>query len=388
MSVEAFSPKGDEIDRQRVQNTLGAFALSAAIFAFGFWTFLRVQEWGDFSQHIDYAERIHSFADLKSPHFLFQLVLKAVHAVGLSYATATVLVMGLCYGGMAALIAWEIQRRGARLTATRAFLLVPALLIASHVFLPTIFPPTMYHGYFVPTTYHNPTQQLNKLFALWIYFIYCAQFLDSRRAEVAPTLSAGALTVLSALAKPSFLIAFLPAAGIFALADVVRRHWRQVLMFGLGIALPVTLVLVWQALLTFGPGAGNSVIFAPFAVFEFKATLYKLPASLAFPIVVAALALRGRVRDPKFTFAWVFTAIAMFMTLLLGEEGSRLMDGNFAWTGQTAVFLIYVESLLLLITRPELLRWRSTAWAAFAVHVACGVVWYAIVFSHDWSRWL
>ncbi len=375
-------------ERQASLNTLGAFVVATAIFTCGFWTFLRVQTWGDMASHIDYAEGIESFSDLTSPHFLFQLVLKAVHAIGLTYRTAAAWVLGVCYGGMAALIAREIRRRGAKLTSTRALVVVPALLIASHVFLLTIDPPNLYHGYFVPVVYHNPTQQLNKLFTLWIYFIYCAQFLDSRRAEATSVASAGGLTVLSALAKPSFLIAFLPAAGLFALADLVRRRWRQVLMFAVGIALPATLVLLWQALRAYGPDSGTGVFFAPFVVFDFDATLYKLPASLAFPIVVAGVAVRGGVRDPKFTFAWVFTVLAMLITLLVGEAGPHLDAGNFAWTGQTAVFLVYVESLLLLIVRPDLSRWRQAAWAAFGLHVLCGVVWYASVFFRDWSRWL
>jgi hypothetical protein len=289
---------------------------------------------------------------------------------------------------MAVLIAREIRRRGAVLTTTRALVVVPALLLASHVFLLTLDPLTLYHGYFVPIAYHNPTQQLNKLFALWIYFIYCAHFLDNRRAGAKSAAGVGGLTVLSALAKPSFLIAFLPTAGLFALADLVRRRWHQVLVFAIGIALPATLVLLWQALRTYGTNAAAGVIFAPFAVFDFAPTLYKLPASLLFPIVVAAVAVRDGVRDPKFVFAWVFTAVAMFITLFMAEAGSRLGEGNFAWTGQTAVFLIYVESLLLLISRPDLARWRAAPWGAFALHVLCGVVWYAVVFSPDWSRWL
>jgi hypothetical protein len=129
------------------------------------------------------------------------------------------------------------------------------------------------------------------------------------------------------------------------------------------------------------------VIFAPFAVFHFTETLYKLPASLAFPILVWAVAWRGRVRDPKFVFTWVFTVVALFMTLFLAEEG-RVLEGNFAWTGQTAVFLAYVESVLLLVGRPDLSRWRQAAWATFTLHVLCGIVWYGIIFWTEWEQWL
>jgi hypothetical protein len=366
---------------------LGAGALCTAIFTYAFWTFLRLQTWSDMEEHIRYAERIRSVSDLASPHFLFQLVLKTVYAVGPSYVTATAWVLGACYGGMAVLIAREIHRRGARLTAARAFLVVPAVLLASHIFLPTLFPPNLYNGYFAPTVYHNPTQQLNKLFALWIYFAYCAHFLEGRRVEPAQAASLGGLVVLSALAKPSFLIAFLPTAGLFSLTHMVRRRWSQVLWFGTAIALPATVVLVWQVSLTYGRGSGAAVIFAPFEVFALQPTLYKLPASLAFPIVTSAVALRARSWDPKFVFAWTFAAIALFVTLCLGERG-RMGDGNFAWTGQTAVFLLYVESLLSLIARPGPSRLRHAAWAVFAVHVGCGVIWYISVFSPSWSRWL
>lgn len=366
---------------------LGTFALSTVIFVYGFWAFLVVQPWSDFGEHIAYAERIESINDLTSPHFLFQLAINGVHAAGVTYVAATAWVLGLCYGGMAVLIAREIHRRGVVVTAKHAFLAIPAVLIASHVFLLTVSPPELYHGYFVPITYHSPTQHLNKLFALWISFAYCAQFLDRQAARTGPVMSIGGLTVLSALAKPSFLIAFLPTAGLVALAEIARRQWRQVLMFALGIALPATAVLLWQATVAYGSASGAGVIFAPFAVFDFGPTLYKLPASLAFPIVVAVIALTQRVRDPKFGFVWLYTAIALFMTLFLGEQGSRLGEGNFAWTGQTAVFLAYVESLLLLLTHPGLVRHRSIAWATFAVHVACGIIWYAAGFSPNWSKW-
>lgn len=367
---------------------LGAAVLCTAVFAFGFATFSRLQHSSDLSAHILYAERLHGVSDLASPHFLLQLLLNAaVFLTPLTYISAAVWILGCSYGGMAALVAREMLRRGERLTATQAFVLVPAVLIASHVFLLTVFQPSLYRGYFVPTAYHNPTQQLNKLFALWIYFLYCAHFLDSTRARVLPTFFAGGLGVLSALAKPSFLIAFLPTASLFAVADLLRRRWRQVILFGVGIAVPVSLVLLSQALFTYGQGSSSGVVFAPFAVFDFTETLYKLPASLAFPIVVAAAALRNGIRDSKLAFAWVFTAVAMFMTLFLGEA-ARLMDGNFAWTGQTAVFVVYVESLLLLVGRPDLRRWRRAAWATFAVHVLCGIMWYGLIFSTEWERWL
>jgi hypothetical protein len=371
-----------------VLKKLTLFCLATAIFTYAFYTFLRVQPSADIDTHISYAERIRSIGDITSPHFLFQLLIKIPQWAGSTYASAAVWVQGFCYGGMAVLIAREIERRGTALTARHAFVLVPGLLLASHIFLPTIALPNLYYGYFVPISYHNPTQQLNKLFTLWIYFLYCAEFLDSHRASGPKVAGMGALSVLSAAAKPSFLVAFLPAAGVFALTDLLRRRWRQAAMLAAGVALPAALVLLWQARLTYGAGAASQVIFVPFVVFDFTQTLFKLPASLAFPLVVWIGAWRTRTHDAKLRFVWVFTAIALFVTLCLGEAGPRLMEGNFAWTGQTAVFLAYVESVLFLVTRPEGVRTPAVAWTVFAVHVACGVIWYGVVFFPERPTWL
>ena len=357
------------------------------VFGYGFASFLRVQAVADLDIHIAYAQRLHSFADLTSPHFLFQVLLNGIHTLGVSYETAAAWLLGVCYGGMAILIGREIEHRGVVLGPLRIVMLVMAVLIASHVFLPTMSQRNWYFGYFVPIAYHNPTQQLNKLFALWIYFVYRSQFLSAQpaRPSLIPVLAV--LCVLSALSKPSFLIAFIPVAAAYALSDLVRHRWRQALVCLAGIGVPSALILAWQARLAYGAETGALVAFAPFVVFDAGQTLYKLPASLAFPLVVAAAAWWTRTSDAGIRFIWMLTALALFVTLGLVETGDRMMQGNFAWTGQTAVFLVYVESMLFLLTQPRL-AWVRSAWVVFAVHVVCGMAWYGLIFVADRPEWL
>lgn len=362
-------------------------SLVTLIFAFGFAVFLRVQPQSDLTIHLEYARRIHSTADLTSPHFLFQLLVKAVHTLQISYETAAAWVLGLCYGGMALLIAFEIEHRGGRLTPLRAFVIVPALLLASHIFLFTVRRPNLYYGYFAPIVYHNPTQQLNKLFALWIYFLYRSELLSSKQPSGRTVPALSALCVLSALAKPSFLLAFVPTAALYGVRDLVRRHWRHARIAAIGIVVPSALVLAWQAHMEFGAGAPARIAFAPFTTFDATETLYKLPASFAFPLVVAAAAVFSRQVDEGLRFVWILTVISLAATLTIVESGEYLLAGNFAWTGQTAAFLVYVESALLLMTRP-VFPWRLPAWVVFGVHVACGIAWYAVMFSKSRPDWL
>jgi hypothetical protein len=360
------------------------FVLATVVFAAVFRTFLYNDAGGDMGMHLAYAEAMRSVSDITSPHFLFQLILRIVHISGLSYRLAATLVLGLCYAGMALLIAMEIERRGAQLTPFRAYILIPAVLLASHIFLLTLVPPRWYHGYFVPIAYHNPTQQLNKLFGLWIVFTCFAQFVDRDRATYRRSLVLSILCVLSALAKPSFLIAFLPAALLYAMYDLSRRRWEMVHWLTAMAVLPTIAVLLWQAGRTYDTSTDASVIYAPFAVFSLQSTLTKLPLSLAFPFVVAAAASWSGAWNVPLGFTWLFLIVGMAVTLLLGESGDRLMHGNFAWTGQTAVFLAYVESMLFVVTTRIDARWRRVAWAVFGVHVACGILWYGLAFSSKW----
>jgi hypothetical protein len=364
----------------------GLFVVASAVFIVAFAVFLRVQPESDLDLHLRVADRIHGPGDITFPHFLLHLLIKGWVALGVPARAGLAVLLGVCYGAMALLIAREAERRGARLSTGHLWLVTLALLLAAHVFLPTALRRNFYYGYFVPVVYHNPTQQLCKLFALWIWFRYCRDFLAAARPPWRSAIGTGGLCVISALAKPSFLIAFLPLAGVIGLWDLLRWRVRRVLVFGIAIALPATAVLLTQAVAFYG-APGDELLFAPFAVFNATQTLYKLPLSLLFPLAVLALSLAGGLhfgdgtdgQRASLRAAWGLAAIALFATLCLAER-SRLADGNFAWTGQTAVFLLYVESALALACRPAARPARVAGWAAFGLHVVSGVIWYAAVF--------
>jgi hypothetical protein len=368
----------------KAQLKTALFFLAAAVFGVEFALVLLVQGGSDLRMHLSYAAQIQSVADISSPHFLFQLLVKSLVAVGMADQAAAVVILAVCYGGMALLIANEIEHRGGELTIAVGLLFVPLLLIASHIFLFTLPRANLYAGYFAPVSYHNPTQQLNKLFAVWIWFRFCRQVADASRVSWRHVAVTGVLCVLSAVAKPSFLVAFVPVAAWAGAVSVLKRQWTSALQIAVGIGLPCAAVLLVQAWMTYGTG-GAAVIFAPFAVFALSETLYKLPLSLAFPLVVGAMALRARRLDLTLTYAWLYTAVALFVTLFLAESPNT-NHGNFAWTGQTGVFLAYVESALYVLRRSSSAPAERAAWSVFALHVLSGVIWYFAVSFGDVMR--
>ncbi len=329
----------------------------------------------DLRDHIQYAKNIHRLSDIVSPHFLFQVLLIGINrAVGVSYEAAAIGLMSLCYAWMAALIVLRIKSADPLISSWPAAAVAVLVLLASHIFLQTALKLNFYYGYIVPISYHNPTQVLSKAIAVGVLFVYFALAFEGRRGVVwRLLLPIGVL--LSAIAKPSFLIAFLPCVCAVAFLQAVagrRKHGARILLL---VMIPACITLALQFGMTYGEGGGG-LTFAPFLVYGGAAeVLTKWPASLLFPLVAAAMIWRQRACSSPFLFSWLLYAVGMAISICLVETGPRMMHGNFAWTGQTVTFLLYVESAIALMALP----WRRVwpAWAAFTLHVFFGIVWYS-----------
>jgi hypothetical protein len=103
-----------------------------------------------------------------------------------------------------------------------------------------------------------------------------------------------------------------------------------------------------------------------------------LLASLAFPLAVAALWPRAAWRDPALRLAWGGTLVGLFISYFIAEAGDRLYDGNFLWTGQMAVFVLFVAAAAFvrgnLAGRNGLLYARAAAVAiVLLLHVQAGI---------------
>jgi hypothetical protein len=335
----------------------------------------------DLWDHIEYAKAIHQLSDIASPHFLFQILLIAMSKVThLSYEASAIAVLSLCYSFMAALIAVRLTTSFPHFHGVFVLAVSLSALMASHIFLQTAFSLNFYYGYIAPIVYHNPTQILSKALALAIMFSYFALVLDERGNWACWRILLPIGIVLSAIAKPSFLIAFLPCAGAVELYRAATGSWRTAARNLVLTALPAICVLALQYRMTFNSdGSGGGLAFAPFLVYGGAVNLLvKLPGSLFFPLVAAIVFLRERYYAPNLLFTWFIYAIGMLISVCFVEAGPRMMQGNFAWTGQTVTFLLYVESTICLTA----IAWDRSwyAWGALALHVLFGIIWFSAAF--------
>jgi hypothetical protein len=322
------------------------------IFTFAFAGHMLVNSSSDHHSHIRYALEIMETETITSPHFLFQLIFIGVYGVVPWEIASAALILGGCYAGMFVIIWRHVMREQPDFDPAIAAVLCGGILLASHIFAPTLFTPNFYYNYLVPISYHNPTQQLNKFFAIWVWVLYINNFVnveDEHPTSYTVALLA-VLLALSAMAKPSFAIAFLPISGLVALWRLAAGNITYCLRYALSVA-PVAIVLVSQFLFAYMGDESRGLVFAPLAIFD-EPTQYiaLLPLSLALPLSCLIFLWQEARQDRAFLLAWGFMGLALAYTLLLAEA-TALRAGNFAWTAQTGAFILYIQSLFIILRR-------------------------------------
>ena len=306
----------------------------------------------DFKLHIEFARQLAETGAML-PHFGYHALVIMVHALTPAdwVAAAGIVTLG-GVAGSAAVLAWWL--RGALSRSASVLLVAAALVPAALCVLQPVLPldPTRYDawlfGYFPPNQWHSPTTLFSKPFALLLLGLGPAVVWPAygTRAGWPRVLASAALVVMSALVKPNFIMAFLPALGGLAVL-----HWRHTDWYwlGLGFAAPTIAVLAWQYDVAFTlTNEGSGVILAPLSVIGHRSptdlvTLgWHLAASVLFPL--AAVACFRSVRaDRRVQLGWATFLIGAAFGYLLAEVG-RPASGNFLWSGQLAAFVLFAAS--------------------------------------------
>jgi hypothetical protein len=377
--------------------------------------------YGDFGVHVNVAREMAATGRLLIAWPVFHLATIAIHSILyhlgalVSFPRAGELVITAAMViTLVGLYEWLASSLGSSLSSGwRASLTLMAvcvsLLIIGPINLFSVVDHDLYLGYLTPTSFHNPTYLVLKPLALLQFALVSGALIPSRVVEpwsrwrwVLTVVS----SVLTPLAKPNYAVCLLPALGLLFAYDMISRArrpgsfglWRRIT---LGVVLPTVVVLAWQYLSTFGqPDTG--LVFAPFRFVDSVSSdiLPKTLASLAFPIL-ASIALRPLVGpDRRLQLAWLAAGFAIAYYFLLDESGYRASSGNFGWSVQICLFLLFV---ILVVQIAEQLRLRTDssdrlvallrrlAWplVAYSIQLSGGLIFFSIYFlGHSDRLWL
>lgn len=180
---------------------------------------------------------------------------------------------------------------------------------------------------------------------------------DRPRVDLRWVLSA--VVGVSAIAKPSFAICFIPGLALYLV--VVRTPLRSLLATMWRVASPAALVVAWQ---TWYLTSGQSEVWVDHFVFRpIGGPVYgwgRAGWPFWLPLIWLVLAVwstRGAVvREPLVRLVLCCTAVALPLFLLFQEEGPRAGHGNLGVPLQVCIFL------LLLLSVRAIARTAATWW--------------------------
>ena len=275
----------------------------------------------------------------------------------------------------------------------RVFLAISLTLVAP-VMLLAFIDHKFYFGYIGMASYHSPTVHLLRPFALLSFYFSVRAFRVPKSPPWMVLLASGAM-FFGMLAKPNYGIALIPALGVLALWFIWKKRPLDWWMLIVGQVVPFVLCLGVQAFLIYAIKDADTagVMIAPFLVESHWSSYLPLKflLSILFPLAVLIVNWHSIRKSDEMILAWLAFFFSVVQLYLLAETGGRIVDGNFRWGAQIALFILFFTSLRSLIREEiqlnlplrELMRKRWPIYALYLVHLAAGIAYYIYAFVQE-----
>jgi len=195
-----------------------------------------------------------------------------------------------------------------------------------------------------PNIWNNVTLITVKPFAILTIFF---TVLGLEKKDIRYYVLGAASLLISIFAKPSFVIAFLPALALFVMFKKIYE--KENLMYVSGLFLISVSALAYQFLHTFGEGEGKSKIIFSFLGVWSPATssvLLSIVLALLFPLLYTLFNFKDAKKNDYLILTWILTFISIAYAALLAEDGPRFYHGNFFWSYMISLSLLYVFALI------------------------------------------
>ncbi len=281
-----------------------------------------------------------------------------------------------------------------------AMLFVSMVYPPGEIYLPGII--RDYLGVFSPNPFHNATYMAARPFAVLAFFQY-AKLLDCYEQGYSGKwkggeqgvdlqsylLFAGSL-LLATMAKPSFTIVLLGAAGLIMLYRLFRSKFQNFMpTLWLGLCfVPTFLDLLYQYSGVFVPKEGEvgGIGFTFGEVWSRYCENIPLAVGLAvgFPLLVLILNFKELKKNSFFRFSWQVYWMGFAMAFFLLEKGFRQWDFNFCWGYMYGIFFAFLGALVVLLratARREKPILLTLQWLAFGWHLICGIYYFALIYD-------
>jgi hypothetical protein len=324
-------------------------------------------------------------------------------AINRRYAPASITIL-LLFQIFVALVLYAHIRKNIHprtwIGTVAAVLISLGLMVTAPIALYVNVDHQFYFGYIGINVWHSPTVLVAKPWALITFAMISAMLIPHSPIPLASSSVDGksqftkvwmtaAIVIVGALAKPSFLIALIPAAVLFAayqrFARKTKVSWKSLIC---ALIVPAVAVLLWQGHIYSQLTGGSRAKFAPFATLSSMSNHLgpKFFLSILFPIAGYLLAGSATECRSRLNLGWLTFICGAMLTYLI-TESRRTSHGNFLWSAQLAVFVLFTQTACCVIATTRE-RWHiaskrnfavaaaSICAAVFLAHVGYGVAYY------------
>lgn len=233
------------------------------------------------------------------------------------------------------------------------------LMTASAVYVP-FFNKFLYIGQGNSGVWHSVTLFMVKPLAFLSVFSV-ALYFDSKKLKWAVVAMTSAL--LSIYAKPSFIIAFLPAiylslpifvmqekelniVQVFSRFVEMIKCFRREVFFVLVLSLLSILAIWGQYTILYSDVNTSKVVFDFLGVWSSYTSNVAVSFMLTYLFPLAVFFLVKDKDNKAYTLSLVMTLVSVFLFSVFAEEGPRYAHGNFGWSQQISVQILFAFSLI------------------------------------------
>lgn len=369
------------------------------------WPLMRVEvnQGSNMIDHIFFAQSAWDTQNFGAmpPHFLYHILLIGLHQLFpiLNMENAGFIVIMICYA-MSSFITYRLLRSWTGIsnfssridiifcTVTIGLLYVNALALmigADGTYIGA--------GYFNPNAYHSPTMIVMRPFVLLLFGESIWMMNAYGKLKIWHVVGIGVVTVLATLAKPSYSVVLLPALMVVLVYRFIRKR-----RIGSDYLLAIVFVaagavLFWQYRYLYDAQTHSAfvdgyssivprIVFSPFELLTvwwsvgWEWIIPHLLLFIAFPLVVYIAYFRRARVDLALNLAWLSLGAGVAITYLLVEVPGQ-SNGNFTWSGQIALLILFTISAGFLLRQPFLDSRGRYSWQ----FVGCSLIFFAHVMS-------
>lgn len=200
----------------------------------------------------------------------------------------------------------------------------------------------IYIGHGSPSIWHSVTILAVQPFALLSVF-FTIKFFETNRSIY--FVLAAFTSTISIFAKPSYIMMYLPALAVYML---LKRYFdKRQLAFALITVLFSVAILAYQFMHEF-KGDEGSVIFDFLGVWS--AFSQNIPISillaLGLPMLITLSNYKSVKKNEYIKFSWLLVLFGIILFACFAQEGKHYRDGNFSWSWNLSLSLIYIFTLI------------------------------------------